>query len=137
MKRAPDLLDPLVEGRLPALYLAMTDQLLAAMTLRELGDALAFAEGSEGQALQQADTDLVIKNYLEKGPLTPAEVKKLGRGLKTPGVKDPRVAQWAKAHMLVGPAMRSWGDEQQQLQSQKLGELMDAIMSEMVDREPT
>lgn len=137
-KRAPDVLDSIFEDRLPALYSAMIDQLLAAMSLQELGDALAFAEGPEGQALQQVDTDFVIKNYLEKGrPLRPSELKKRGKDLKTPAVKDPRAAQWAKANMLIGPALRTWTDEQKELQSQKLVELMAAIMSEMVDREPT
>lgn len=137
-KRAPDVLDSIVEDRLPALYAAMIDQLLAAMSLKEMGDMLAFAESPEGQALQQADTDFVIKNYLEKGrPLKPSELKNIGKGLKTQAVRDPRAAQWAKANMLVGPAMRTWTDEQQELQSQKLVELMAAIMSEMVDREPT
>jgi len=137
LKRAPEVLDPLVESRLPAMYSAMVDRLLATMSESDLGDALAFTEGSEGQALQRANTDHVIKNYLEIGPFSPSVMDKVTERPKPPPVKDPRVAHWAKAHMVVGPAMRAWVDEQHKAQGQTLGELIDTIISEMVDREPT
>ena len=137
VRRLPDALEPLVESRLPALYSTMADRLLAAMAEPELNDALAFAEGPEGKSLIGAATDHVIKNYLKKGPSSPLDQKQLAHDFMPVTSNDPKVASWAKAAMVIGPALRVWVDEQHEIDSQTVGELVETIISEMVDREPS
>ena len=102
-----------------------------------MNDALAFAEGPVGKSFIGSATDSVIKNYLKKGPFSPSDQKQLAQKVMPMTVKDPKVASWAKAVMVISPALRAWVDEQHKIDSQTVGELVETIISEMVDREPT
>ena len=137
LKRLPDALNPLVESSLPTLYSTMADRLLVAMDEPTMNDALAFAEGPVGKSFIGSATDSVIKNYLKKGPCSPSDQKQLAQKVMPMTVKDPKVASWAKAVMVISPALRAWVDEQHKIDSQTVGELVETIISEMVDREPT